>query len=1539
MADAGHRLTRLSATKRTLLERRLVARRGPLSELRPLPRHEGINTFRTSFAQERLWVLEQVAPGNAAYTVAAALRAEGHLDRVALRRSLTALAARHESLRTTFGSVDGVPLQVISPFAAVSMPVVDCRGLRDETEAATLERARLRMMREVQRPFDLAHGPLLRVAILLLADDLQLVCVTMHHLIADGWSVPIVVRELAVLYGAFVHGHAPRLPEVELQYADYAQWQRERFRGDREAALVRYWRRQLRGASYPWVTAADRLAFRGAAHTAEIAPSLAKAARVLSRREGVTLFVTMLAVWRMVVGRVSGDHDVTILSPVANRERPEVADVIGFFVNLVALRIRVDGDRRFREVLRLTNGVVRDAQRHQELPFEMVLRELGLERTLARPPLSPIAFALERIGFETIALPGLELTPVEIDTTTSKTDLALFVCERRERTTVRLEYSPDLHDAGTAARIVREFVRALEQVVADPDRPVSECVSAPTTAVALRESVPAETVWERIAARVAATPAATAVRAGTMRVTYRELSVRAAAIATTLAAHGVARETPVAVWGERGVGWVCAMLGIFRAGVAYLPLDPLWPAARVAQVLRQSGAGLVLTGSSLPSVLAAAASDAAEAGWEPLPIMDGQGEAADTTECETGPNGPSALAYVIYTSGSSGTPKGAMIEHAGLLNHLQAKCALLGLNARDRVAQTAAAGFDISVWQCLAAILAGGTVEVIADAEARDPRQLRAAVARTGVTVLEVVPAVLRLMLEIEDEAGERGMLGGLRWLVVTGEALAPELCRTWLERYPGIPLVNAYGPTECSDDVTHHVVRTPPAATAVRVPIGKPIAGMTVHVLDEHLTPVSDGAVGELCVSGIGVGRGYWRDAARTAAAFVSAPQACGDVRLYRTGDLGRRLPDGTLECLGRLDEQVKIRGMRVEPGDVEAVLRQHPVVRDAAVVARTDRDADSRLVAYLAVSDPADAETVATLRRFVAARLPAPMVPSAFVPLSALPLTVNGKIDRQALVLRPLGESGATTVRRPPATAIESLLAEIWSDVLHVESPAVDDNFFALGGDSLSSIQVVAQARRHGFVLRPQDLFEHQTIACLAAAAETAVAPRADQGVVVGTVPLTPIQRLFFAGDLPDPRHYNMSVLLEVPPSLDPSLLAIAVEHLLRHHDALRLRFRHDGAEWRQVMTGLDGAVPFTTSDLSGHADDDPTAAIASLADQLQGNLDLTAGPIFRVAHLGLGPDRPGRLLLVAHHLVCDVVSWPFLLEDLGTIYQQLAEDEPIALPAKTSSFRAWAERLVDYGGLPARAGDLAFWRRECADQGVRLPLDAPAHVPAVADMEHLRHTLGRSATAQIMALAAGGGTSMEGVLLAAFATAVTGWAGGEAVLVYLERHGREALSPDLDLSRTVGWFTAVFPVRVEVAASRRPADTLALVTRHLREIPDGGIGFGVLRSGLSDAEAAALMRALPQPETSFNYLGRTDPPERRWPLAPESAGREVGLRGSRPTLLDVTAHVSQAELHVDWAYDATLHHRATIEHLAEGFRVALQELAAIADREGTS
>ncbi len=1528
MPDHAARLAALSAEKRALLTRRLAALPRETSAPVPRPRHVGVNTFPTSYAQERLWFLQELAPDSVTYNVAGAFHVHGRLDVAALRASFEMLMARHESLRTTVVGVEGRPVQVVSPRGSMAMTITDL------TDASSLTHAETRVAEEVQRPFDVAHGPLLRLRVFVLTSATWVVALTMHHLIADAWSITILVRELVTLYRDVVRGVRPSLPCGRLQYADYAVWQRGRYAGARGEALVSYWRRQLEGAAYPAVALGARWRGRGAAERMMLPAVLTPAVRDLARRLGVTVFVVMLAAWKTVLKRCAGSDDVTVLVPVANRERSELAAIVGCFVNVVAVRTQLDGDPSFRAVVARVNGVTRAALQHQELPFELVVSALGQDRTLRRPPISPYAFALEQDAVGAIDLPGVDVVPLPLEVTTSKTDLALIVSEGAAGLAARLEYDRELHRAPVVMTLLRAYVACLERIVSDPDVRLSTLAGTLETVPSLIGGTTAAgdgtSPWARCMRRARVAPSAVAIRAGGATVTYEELMAGARGVAAQLEAEGVGRGAIVGVWTERSAAWAQAMLGIWGRGAVYLPLDPRWPAGRVVDVLTRSRATVVLVDAARPTRWLA------DTACRVVPIEDAVGVAGPSREGEI-VSDPCDLAYVIFTSGSTGMPKGALVEHAGLHNHLAAKRALLGIGVGDRVAQTAALGFDISLWQCLAPLVAGAEVEILGDEVVRDPVALHAAIATRGITILELVPVMLRALLDV-DEAMDpscAGLLTSLRWLLVTGEALPPDLCRRWLVRYPAIPLVNAYGPTECADDVTHHVVRTPPAAGELRVPIGEPIPGMTVHVLDELLRPVADGEPGEICVGGVGVGRGYLHDPERTAAAFVIPDPFTESVgtRLYRTGDRGRRRSDGALEWLGRLDDQVKIRGTRVEPAEVEAVVGTHPAVRAVAVVAHdvdAGREPHAQLVAHVEVQgEHADLE--ATLRRHVAERLPEAMLPSTFALWTALPLTANGKIDREALA--SWRRDTAPALGRVPTTPGEQILARLWREILGREVTSVDEGFFALGGDSLSTIRLVASARRHGLVLTPRQVLEHQTIAALAAIAATAVEPSAEQGIIVGDVPWTPIQRMLLAADLPDLHHYNMSMLLTVGHRLSSECLSVAVEHLMRQHDALRLRLHRDGVRSRQLIVGLDGAVPHLHLDLSDQDDHTAAVAIEATAEEAQRSLDLAAGPILRVVSFDLGDDRASRVLVVVHHLACDAASWLILLEDLATVYDQVRHGHPIVLPAKTTSYRTWARRLAEHAFTPERRDEAGFWQRECAEPGARIPSADAQAAPSVADLASLSVSLAPDETERVLSTSTTVGVTLEAVLLTALATAVTDPAGDDRLVVFLERHGREALFADVDVSRTVGWFTAVFPVCLRIGDGRRPAETLAIIDRHLRAIPDGGIGWGLL--GYGDQAAPREWQGLGHPAMSCNYLGRIDPPSvLTWAVAPESPGREVGHRGTRPTAVDLVAHLAEDRFHVTWHYDARRYERAVIAAMADRCLAVMRELSEQAD-----
>lgn len=1470
----------------------------------PLPRRTGVNVFRASFAQERVWFLEQIAGGSGAYNVAGAFEARGRVDVSALRVGLATVIGRHETLRTTFVAIEGVPMQVVSPIAPIGLAI---RSLPAASDAIVREEIR----REVERPFDLARGPLVRLRVLAIHPMRHVLILTMHHLVADAWSVGLLAREVSAVYAAVGRGELPNTTPPELQYADYSEWQRRKAEAYEDADdLRRYWRTQLGGAPYPRGPRDYRPSFRGAAEVCALDPQVVRALRAAARRAGVTPFAVALAAWQVVLGRWTGLEDVTVLVPVANRERSELAEVVGFFVNLIALRTRLEGDPSVVEVFRRVGEVVRQGIRHQGLPFEVVLSALQVDRTLARPPLSPFAFAFEQLIDTVIELPGVTLSALPIETHAARIDLALIVSEDVAGTTARLEYDRALYDPGEVARLLRDFEACLRiMVVEDETRPISSLLPNDGEVAAVES--PHSTVWEAFQAQVRRSPSAIAVRAGASAITYERLSRDAQRVASLLRDLGVGADVVVAVRAERGIRWITGMLGIWGAGGVYFPLDSRWPRARTREVLEQSGACAVLVDAEPSSELL---QWAGEGTGRRIVRLDVAMSAARTPG--RGPNAGD-VAYLLYTSGSTGLPKGALIEHAGLLNHLAAKVDLLGLQGGDRVAQTAAVSFDVSVWQCVAPLMVGAEVVVLDDATATIPWDLSGAVAREHVTVVELVPSLLQALLDgttAEEGAGFRN----LRWLVVTGEALAPELCRRWLARYPDIPLVNAYGPTECADDVTHHVVRTPPPIDAIRIPIGRPIPGMHIDVVDEGLAPVASGVVGELCVIGVGVGRGYLGDPERTAASFVMLPGSDGSPgrRAYRTGDLGRRLCDGTFEWLGRVDAQVKLRGVRIEPEEIEAVLKMHAAVGDAAVLPEPP-ESPQRLVAYVQ-TERNDPDVVEELHAWIAERVPEPMVPSRFELRICLPRTPNGKLDRRALARSPENPVSfvAVDVRRPES-ATEHLLAKLWREVLGVDVPSVTVGFFALGGDSLATIRLVATARRYGLVFTPHDVFAHQTIAELAAVAKTTSVPPAEQGLVVGDFEPTPIQRLLFAAGLPRLDHYNMSALLAVERRIDPAALAIAVEHLLRHHDVLRLRAVREEQGWRTTLGGIDGVVPYSHVDLGTLDDCAAAAAVESTAAAVQASLDLASGPIARVVSFDLGPARASRLLLVVHHLACDAASWPILLEDLAAVYDQVEQGEPIALPAKTSSYRAWADRLARYASTDDGLASAA-WDDASVTGSARLPRKTlEAKLPRVADVASFVSELDAETSTRLLATTARLGVTMESVIVTALAVVLTRDGGEDRLFVYLERHGREPIGGDIDVSRTVGWFTAVFPVCVRLAPSRRPHDTLLEVDRRLRTIPQGGIGWALQRESLSIEDDRSVAK---RPELSCNYLGRVDPPAGfSWTIAPESAGPEVGPGGTRPTSLDVVGSVADGRLRIAWHYDTVAHDAATIEGLA--------------------
>jgi amino acid adenylation domain-containing protein len=1081
--DLDRRIASLSPEERADLEQRLIRRLAGGPGAARIPRRESpAEPCELSPAQERLWLLEQLEPGTAAYNVARAFRLRGRLDTAALAGALTEIVARHEALRTTFEAPDGRPRQVIAPAAPMPLPIEDLRGRRPEEREAE---ARRLAEEEAWRPFDLARGPLFRARLLRPADDEHVLVLALDHLVVDGWSMGVLFREISALYAAFAGGWRSPLAALPIQYADYAAWQRRRLDGAALEPELAYWRERLAGA--PWVLElpTDRPrppvpTHRGARLAISVPPALAGALKALGRREGATLYMTLLAAFQALLGRYTGRDDLLVGSPVAGRGHTDLEGLIGFFVNTLVLRADLAGDPSFRELLGRVRGVALGAFAHQALPFEKLVEALRPPRERSRAPLIQVLFALQNAPREALALPGLDVSPLELAGRAAKLDLVLSLREEDGGLRGHFEYAVDLFDEATVARLAGHFRTLLEGIVADPEQRVSELplLTEPERQQLLagwnatQAEYPREAcVHELFEAQVERTPDAAAVGFEGQQLTYRELNRRANGLAHHLRRLGVGPEVLVGICVERSWEILVGLLGILKAGGAYVPLDPSYPKERLAFMLEDGQAPVLLTQRRLAGSLP-------DYGGQVV-CLDGDLEAVAGAREENPVSGatPANLAYVIYTSGSTGRPKGVAVEHRSLANYLTwVSEALLGRTVQVLPTVTTLT-FDASLKQVFGPLLQGGEVWVLPEAVAMEPAALLRAIRTRAGVGLNCVPTYWEAVLDAL-RSGRGPTPAGLDGLLLGGERFGQELVARSLAVLPNLQVWNFYGPTEATANAV--VGRTGPGA---EVTIGRPIANTRIYLLDRYLNPVPVGIPGELHIGGVGLARGYLSHPELTAERFIPDPfSAEPGARLYRTGDLARYRPDGQIEFLGRLDDQVKIRGFRIELGEIEAVLARHPVVRDAVVLAREDAPGDKRLVAYV-VPDRAPAPTGGELRSFLKEQLPEYMVPAAFVPLEALPRSPNGKVDRRALPaperVRPELESACAR----PRTVVEELLAGIWAEVLGLERVGIHDDFFDLGGHSLLAARLIARVGDAFHIDLPlRSLFEARTIARVA-------------------------------------------------------------------------------------------------------------------------------------------------------------------------------------------------------------------------------------------------------------------------------------------------------------------------------------------------------------------------------------------------------------------------------------------------------------------------
>jgi amino acid adenylation domain-containing protein len=1286
-----------SAKKLELLEALLIEEGLHEAGVR-VPVQEDRSRFVTSFMQQRLWFLDQMEPGAATYNVYSAVRLEGHLDLALLERSLNAVVQRHETLRTRFDlAINGQPEQIVLPTLRIHLHVVQVPNENGKSRGdiiAELIRA------EASKPFDLKNGPLFRTQLLQVNPLEHVALFTMHHMICDGWSQGVLVNDLTAFYAAYAQGREPQLPPLQFQYGDYAEWQRARLQGEVLEKELDYWRKELANFSGVLEMPTDRprpavQTYRGAHHDMKLSPGLTRRLNDFARRENVTLYMVLLASVQVLLCRYSGQDDIAVGTPIANRPFKETENLIGFFANTLVMRSRLQAEESFRSFLKRVQQTALGSYAHQEMPFEKLVDDLNPERDLSRSPLFQTMFVLQNApNHGELIMPGLRLALLPSDNNTAKFDLLFGLEQGGAVLQGGIEYATDLFDQSTIARLGGHWITLLESMVARPASPIADL---PLLSAQERQEIVFDwnhtdrqysrekTIVGIIEDQVEKAPQVIAVVFEGRCITYAELNSRSNQLAHFLRKKGLSQEHLVGVCMERSVEMVVALLGILKAGAAYVPLDASYPPDRLTYMLEDADVRLLLTQQHLAPILAELNSEMAclDRDWN---LIAGE-PARNPVHSLSGEN----LAYVIYTSGSTGRPKGAMNRHDGIRNRLQWMQEMYRLDESDRVLQKTPFSFDVSVWEFFWPLMAGARLVVAAPGGHQDPAYLAKLIQQEGITTIHFVPSMLQVFIE-EPQAEQ---CKSLRRVICSGEALGWNLQERFHHRMAGVELHNLYGPTEAAVDVTWWKCER--GSHGFTVPLGYPIANIQIHILDKRLEPTPVGVAGEIHIAGIGLGRGYWQKAELTAEKFIPHPFS-GEPgqRLYKTGDLGRVRPNGVIEYLGRLDHQVKIRGFRIELGEIEAALSAHKDVREAVVIAQED-GGNKKLVAYVVLQNVAGKASVELLQRYLREQLPEYMVPGIVVELESMPLFPNGKLDRNAL---PKAGVERKVVHAPSRTPDEKVLAAIWSEVLKIERVGIDENFFTLGGDSILSIQVRARAQMAGLNFSLQDLFRYQTIRELARHRSAAVQehpPKTEPFSLVSeedrrklpdsledAYPLATLQSgMLFHMEFAPPgsvMYHNVNSYHVRGPWMRETFLD-AVQRVTARHPALRTSFDFHSFSVPLQLVHRSAYFPVEEEDLRALSEEQQQAALAEfMVSARLRRFDLSKPPQLRF-HVHRRSEDRFQFTFTENHAIIDGWSLHATLAEVFELYVRLlAGERPVAEVAPRTSYRDFVamERL---------------------------------------------------------------------------------------------------------------------------------------------------------------------------------------------------------------------------------------------------------------------
>ncbi|MCY7861808.1 lichenysin non-ribosomal peptide synthetase LicA [Bacillus haynesii] len=1448
-------------------------------------------TYPVSSAQKRLYVLQQIEGAEKSYNMPAVLQLEGKLDLKRLKSAAQMLIKRHEAFRTTFEIRDGEPVQRIWEAAELTIDVIDA----DEQEAEKL-------IKEFIRPFDLTKAPLFRMSIIRVTEEEHLLLVDMHHIISDGASVSVLIDEMTRLYA----GEA--LEPLRIQYKDFSVWQ-QHLLTERHKMQEEYWLKELDGELPVLTLPTDHprpsvQTFEGSRLSFALKPELVQQLRRLAKETESTLYMVLAASYSAFLSKLSGQSEVIVGSPAAGRPHADLSRIIGMFVNTLAIRTRPEGDKPFSAFLEEVKETTLGAFEHQDYPFEELIEKLNIQRDMSRNPLFDAVFSMQNADLKDLSMDGVTLKPYDFAHQTAKFDLTLTAAEEDGLLVFEMEYNTALFKRESIERWSRYWVNLLEAVAENPDARLSE-LSLLNEAEKRRIvyewndtvlDVPQDkTVHELFEAQVLRTPERGAAVYNGVQWTYKELNARANRLARLLIEKGARPEQRIGIMVKPSLEMAAGVLAILKAGAAYVPIDPGYPAERIGYVLKDSGAELLLTQTNIAVP--------EEFSGETL-LLDSILSEEITNDDEVNPQAdtqPNNLAYLIYTSGTTGQPKGVMVEHQSLVNLCCWHNDAFAVTEQDKSAKYAGFGFDASVWEMFPYWIAGAELHIIDESIRMDITRLNQYFEENGITITFLPTQLCEQFMELDNQS--------LRVLLTGGDKLKRIEKRNYT-------LVNNYGPTE------NTVVAT---STAIdpdegMLSIGKPIANTRAYVLGQNNEVQPVGVAGELCIAGRGLARGYLNKPEETVKRFTEDPFVPGE-RMYRTGDAVKWLEDGRLEYIGRIDQQVKIRGFRIELSEIEVQLARLSEVQEAVVTDIEDAYGNKALCGYVVADEQLDTEIIA---RKLAQTLPDYMVPAFWVQLDELPVTANGKVDRRALPQPDVDAQAAEY--KAPRTETEQLLADIWQEVLGLDRIGITDNFFALGGDSIKGIQMASRLQQYGWKLEMKDLFQHPTIGELCVYVQTADDQTIDQDPVEGEVTLTPIQRWFFERKFTNEHHWNQSVMLHALTGFDPETAGQALSKLIEHHDALRMVYQRNGDGIVQYNRGLEETAVSPEVIRFNESGAELEAAVLKASNRIQSSIDLTEGPLLKAAIFKT--DQGDHLLIVIHHLVVDGISWRILLEDFAAGYAQAEKGEPIILQEKTHSFAEYADRLKEYAGSKAFAKEIGYWQEIEQAETAALPKDDEAEDKRMRHTKTAEFSLSKEETEQLMTkVHEAYSTEMNDILLTALGLALKEWTGQEDFIICLEGHGREDIIDGLNISRTVGWFTSQFPVLIQMGHSEDIGYQIKQIKEELRHIPNKGIGYGIYRYLTEEGKEAQPIKY----DISFNYLGQftemTD--SGLFTRSTLPSGDPLSPETEKPNALDIVGYIESGILTMSIAYHSLEYKESTVAAVAASFKTYLLQL----------